>query len=87
MNPRILLVVNSEWYFWSHRLSLAKALRDAGCDVLVAAPDERGYSKYIVAEGLRFIPLWLQRRSFAPHRELASMWELFQFYQRERSNR
>ena len=80
MNLRILLVVNSEWYFWSHRLSLAKALQDAGCDVVVAASDERGYSESIVAEGLRFIPLQLQRRSMAPHWELASIWELFQLY-------
>jgi Glycosyl transferase 4-like len=86
MNLRILIVVNSEWYFWSHRLSLAKALRSAGCDVLVAASDERGYSESIVAEGLRFIPLRLQRRSIAPHRELASIWELFQLYRRERPN-
>jgi glycosyltransferase involved in cell wall biosynthesis len=84
MNLRILIVVNSEWYFWSHRLSLAKALRSAGCDVLVAASDERGYSDSIVAEGLRFIPLRLQRRSLAPHRELASIWELFRLYRRER---
>jgi glycosyltransferase involved in cell wall biosynthesis len=83
-NLRILLVVNSEWYFWSHRLSLAKALRDAGCDVVVAASVERGYDESIVAEGLRFIPLRLQRRSIAPYRELASIWELFQLYQRER---
>jgi glycosyltransferase involved in cell wall biosynthesis len=84
MNLRILLVVNSEWYFWSHRLSLAKTLQSAGCDVLVAASDERGYSESIVAEGLRFIPLRLQRRSMALHWELASIWELFQLYQRER---
>src|SRR5215470_11932293 len=84
MNLRILLVVNSEWYFWSHRLSLAKALRDAGCKVVVAASVERGYDESIVAEGLRFIPLRLQRRSMAPHWELASIWELFQLYQRER---
>ena len=86
MNLRILLVVNSEWYFWSHRLSLAKALRDAGCDVVVAASVERGYDESIVAEGLRFIPLRLQRRSISPHWELASIWELFQLYQRERPN-
>jgi len=84
MNLRILLVVNSEWYFWSHRLSLAKALRDAGCDVVVVAAVERGYDESIVAEGLRFIPLRLQRRSMAPHWELASIWELFHLYQRER---
>lgn len=84
MNLRILIVVNSEWYFWSHRLSLAKALQAAGCDVSVAASDERGYSASIVAEGLRFVPLRLQRRSIAPHRELTSMGELFQLYRRER---
>lgn len=84
MSPRILIVVNAEWYFWSHRLSLAKALQAHGCTVVIAAAVERGYQSAIEGQGLRFIPLHLQRRSISPSAELASLHELFQLYRRER---
>lgn len=42
---RILIVVNADWYFWSHRLPLARAVRDAGYEVVVAAAEERGGSR------------------------------------------
>ncbi len=84
VHPKILLVVNAEWYFWSHRLSLAKALRDSGCEVSVAAAVERGYQSAIEQAGFRFTPLHLQRRSTNPWRELQSVLELYRLYRRER---
>ncbi len=84
MGPRILIVVNAEWYFWSHRLSLAKALKARGCEVTVAAAVERGFRQAIEAQGLRFIPLRLERRSRSISKELASLWELLQLYRVER---
>jgi len=84
MAPHVLIVVNVEWYFWSHRLPLAKALRDHGCQVTIAAGVERGYQQAIEREGFRFIPLHLKRRSSNPWRELASLSELFQLYRKER---
>src|SRR2546428_13757252 len=32
---KILYLVTNDWYFWSHRLSLARAARDAGAEVFV----------------------------------------------------
>ncbi len=84
LSPRILIVVNADWYFWSHRLSLARALQARGCQVTVAASVERGYRKAIEAEGFRFAPLQLRRRSTAPWHELASAAELLRLYLRER---
>jgi len=81
---RILIVVNVEWYFWSHRLSLAKALKECGFDVIIAAAIERGYQQAIEKEGFRFIPLHLQRRSSNPWHEMASLFELFRLYRTER---
>jgi glycosyltransferase involved in cell wall biosynthesis len=80
----VLIVPNSEWYFLSHRLALAKALVKAGCDVAVAAPEERNLGDAIRAEGIRFIPLTLDRgfRSFP--REIASIRQLVDVYRRER---
>ena len=33
--PRLLLLITEDWYFWSHRLDLARAARDAGFEVRV----------------------------------------------------
>lgn len=84
MNRRVLIVVNAEWYFASHRLPLARALRDRGDHVAVAAAVERGEGDRIEREGIRFLPLSLKRRSVNPLREGASLGELVRLYRRER---
>ena len=30
--PTLLYLVTEDWFFWSHRASLARAVRDAGGD-------------------------------------------------------
>lgn len=82
LKPRILFVVNAEWYFWSHRLSLAKALMAKGCEVTVAATVERNLRTAIESEGIQFIPLRLQRRSLALHQQAFGAWEVFQIYRK-----
>jgi glycosyltransferase involved in cell wall biosynthesis len=82
--PRVLIVVNAEWYFLSHRLSLAIALRDHGCEVAVAAAEERGQGEAIRRAGLNFIRLRLQRRSTNLGREARLGGELFRVYRRLR---
>jgi glycosyltransferase involved in cell wall biosynthesis len=84
MNARILMVVNIEWYFRSHRLGLAKALSAHGFDVTVAASVERGEAEAIRREGVRFLPLSLRRRSTNPAREMLTIAELVRLYRRER---
>lgn len=84
MTRKILIVVNAEWYFYSHRRPLALALRSRGYDVVVAAGVERGRREAIEAEGFRFIPLELGRRSMNPARELGSFLALRRLYMRER---
>jgi glycosyltransferase involved in cell wall biosynthesis len=84
MSLRVLIVVNAEWYFLSHRLALARALRDHGYEVAVAATVERGRRSAIESEGLRFLPLHLRRRSVNPLREAATLLELVRLYRRER---
>ena len=83
-SPRALIVVNAEWYFWSHRLAIAKALKQAGYDVVVAAAEERGYGERISAAGIRFIPLALRRRSTGLRQELNSIRALYRLYRNER---
>ncbi len=35
--PKLLFLVTEDWYFWSHRLPVARAARDAGFEIVVAA--------------------------------------------------
>src|SRR5215203_5740305 len=34
--PKLIFLVTEDWYFWSHRLPMARAARDAGLAVAVA---------------------------------------------------
>lgn len=84
LGPRVLFVVNAEWYFCSHRLPLARALVARGFEVVVAAASERGQEEAIRRAGCRFVPLTLVRRSLNPFRELGVVWQLVRLYRRER---
>ena len=37
----VLFLVTEDWYFWSHRLPVARAARDAGARVIVATRVEK----------------------------------------------
>ena len=81
--PRLLFLVTEDWYFWMHRLPLARAARDAGYEVIVASrfADHR---QRIEDEGFESIPIRLRRRSRNPLAELLTIAELIQIYGRER---
>jgi len=59
--PKLLFLVTEDWYFWSHRLPIARAARDAGFEIVVAAR-ERMHGDRIRDEGFRFEPLGWRRR-------------------------
>ncbi len=81
--PVILYLVTEDWYFWSHRLPIARAARDAGWEVLVATR-VGNHAERIEREGFRLIPIKMRRRSLAPWREIAAIAELLRLYRRER---
>ena len=58
--PRILYLVTDDWFFWSHRLHLARAARDAGWQVVVAT-SAGAFRPAIEAEGFLFEPLRFRR--------------------------
>ena len=69
------MVVTEDWYFWSHRLDLARGLRDAGYQVHVAtAPG--AMREAIEAEGFGYSPLRMERRGMQPWREWLSIRDL-----------
>jgi glycosyltransferase involved in cell wall biosynthesis len=77
---RILLVVNSEWYFLSHRLSFARALQREGWEVLVASPIERGQDGLIRKAGFQFVPFGMRRDCLNPAYEARALVDLWRLY-------
>ena len=81
--PVLLYLVTEDWYFWSHRLPIARAARAAGWEVMVATRVAQ-HGEQIRREGFRLVPIGLRRRSLAPWREAAAIAELLHLYRRER---
>ncbi len=63
--PRLLYVVAEDWSFLSHRLPMARAARDAGFEVHVAARVGQGAAA-IEAEGFVLHPVPFARGSLSP---------------------
>ena len=81
--PRLLLLVTEDWYFWSHRADLARAARDAGFEVLLATRVSN-YGERIAQEGFTLLPIRLLRRGRNPLGELLAVQELVRLYRTER---
>jgi glycosyltransferase involved in cell wall biosynthesis len=80
---RLLFLVTEDWYFWAHRLHLARAARDAGYEVVVATR-ARSLAAEIEAEGFRLEPLSWQRGSINPLRLILDVWNIIRLYRRLR---
>lgn len=80
---KLIYVVTEDWYFWSHRLPLAKEALRRGWDVAVATRVSR-HGERMRGEGLRVIELGMERRSTDPKKELAAIAELVRIYRKER---
>ena len=70
--PKILIVVNVDWFFWSHRLPVAEAARARGARVVIAAADT-GRAAAIRERGFEFIPIPLSRKGRNPIIELHTL--------------
>jgi glycosyltransferase involved in cell wall biosynthesis len=81
--PRLLYLITEDWYFWSHRVDLARAARGAGYDVVVATR-VTDHGERIRREGFQLEPLEMVRRSRNPFREVAAVAELVRLYRRVR---
>jgi len=81
-NPKLIYLVTEDWYFWSHRLPMARAARDAGFDIAVATRVDK-HGERIDAEGFRVLPLSWSRRSINPAGALSAIGEIAALYRRE----
>ena len=79
----LLFVVTEDWYFLSHRLPMARAARAAGYDVAVAARESTCRAA-IEAQGIRLIPLTMERRSLNPLEAGRAIAALRDIYRHER---
>jgi glycosyltransferase involved in cell wall biosynthesis len=77
--PRLLYVVSEDWYFLSHRLSIARAARAAGFEVHVAT-DVTEDAEEIAKEGFTLHPLRFMRKRLAPFRTLGAVLALRKIY-------
>jgi glycosyltransferase involved in cell wall biosynthesis len=80
---KVVIFTNVDWFFVSHRMAIACALRDAGLEVVVIA-GESGAAQRIRAEGLRFVAVPLERSGQSPARELRTVAAVAAAYRRER---
>jgi glycosyltransferase involved in cell wall biosynthesis len=80
---KILYLVTEDWYFWSHRLPFARAMRDRGIEVVVACR-VRAHGERIAAEGFSLRPLAWRRRGDGVVGGLRALVALVKLYRRER---
>jgi glycosyltransferase involved in cell wall biosynthesis len=79
--PRLLYLITEDWYFWSHRVDLARAARDAGYEVFVATR-VTDHGERIRREGFQLVPLGMVRRRRNLFQELNCIAELVQLYRK-----
>jgi len=79
----LLYLVTEDWFFWSHRLAIARAARDAGYRVVVATREE-AHGARIREEGFTLAPIRLRRSSISPLAEAAAIADLVRLYRAER---
>jgi glycosyltransferase involved in cell wall biosynthesis len=62
--PKILYLITEDWFLVSHFLPMARAARQSGFEVLVATR-VKDHAVTIAAEGIRLIPMDVDRRSLS----------------------
>src|SRR5262245_45308050 len=80
--PKILYLVTEDWAFCQHFLPVARAARNAGFEVVVAAR-MRNHRTQIEAEGFRAVSLENERRSFGPIEIIASVFRMARVIRQE----
>ncbi|MBL8687760.1 MAG: glycosyltransferase family 4 protein [Rhodospirillaceae bacterium] len=79
----LLFLVAEDYFFVSHRMTLARAARDAGYRVVVATRIG-DHAKTIEAEGFKPVPVRLRRGLRNPFADIAAILDLVGVYRRER---
>jgi glycosyltransferase involved in cell wall biosynthesis len=79
---KIILVSNTEWYLYNYRLALGKFLRAQGHEVVWVSPPGP-YAEKLAAQGFRWRPWDLGRKTLAPWTELSAIAAITKIYRQE----
>ena len=82
-SPRLLFLVNEDWYFWSHRLNIARAARDRGYEVVIATRVS-SLADHIRAEGFTLLPMNFSRGMRNLFSELRTLREVIRLYRQQK---
>jgi len=80
---KLIFFITEDWHFCTHRLPLAKAAIKAGFDVILLT-NVQSHGDIIRSEGIKVIPLELQRLSMNPLRELGILVRILKIYRSEK---
>lgn len=80
---KLLFVVDTDWFFISHRLALAVAAKEQGYNVVVVAYDT-GKAQAIRQAGITFIHAEVVRKGLNPLKELSIAGDLYKIYKSEK---
>ncbi|HEX3973545.1 MAG TPA: glycosyltransferase family 4 protein [Stellaceae bacterium] len=80
---KLIFLVTEDWYFWSHRLPMARAAQQAGFDVVVATR-VTAHGDRIAAAGFRLLPMRWRREEIGLFASLGAIIEIYRLYRRER---
>lgn len=76
---KLVFVINELSFFFSHRLSLAKAAQLAGYEIHVVSPKSE-LIKALMPHGFYFHPIPLNRKGLNPFCEIKSLYSLYRLY-------
>jgi len=82
MMYKVLLVAHWDWVLYNFRLPLARALREAGYNVVFICPPGP-YVRRLQEAGFAWIPWRVERRGINPFREPVAIWRLARIYRAE----
>jgi glycosyltransferase involved in cell wall biosynthesis len=80
--PKVLFTFSDDRFFWSHRLSVARAVLRSGYEVVIAT-GVYAYGQQIQDEGFRLIPLELIRKNRSLLKEFRAVRQLRRIYREE----
>jgi len=78
---KILLIGNTAWSMYNFRIGVAKALRVAGFEVLIAAPYDHTVA-LIRAEGFHHIDIKIDNKGISPKKDIMLLIDLYVLYKK-----
>ena len=82
---KIILFANTDWYLFNYRLTLAKALRSLGNEIILLSPPGK-YVSRLEEEGFRWISIALERKGMNPIAEIITIIRLIRIFKKETPN-